>query len=246
MRPVRCTTTLLTVFAFLVTLISAIPAQAASPCSGTQSNYFLGYATNSGISSSYTYGVGSTFTVQPSATCTGQTSNFIVTWTMLSSLSRCCWVQSGFGKQYGTSGTYNFYQTYDGTNLVTSWYTTALSAGQTHKYVQKYLTSSCPSTTDCIGTYIDGTQAYKTPWDPNVVYGSTPWQISYENESAWVTDQPPGSSSAPMYMTGMQYFSGLNWYNFPCGIAYVSNDEPTHWSHSESDCSDRQTWDTRN
>ena len=241
---------MLMMIAAIAGVLPASPAFAEA-CIGNSGHYFLGYARDFTLntSPSYGYGVGSTYTIRASTPCTTTEQNYTTTWTMLLDHDNSGWVQSGYGKYNGSAGTVNFFQTYDGVNsssLNTFFYSTSLVAGQTHKYVQKYLTSGCPSTPQCIASYIDGGQVTITSWNPNSLWSATPWDVQFMNEVFFINDIPPGSATAPMNMAGMEYYSGANWYSMPCGILQVVNQEATHWRHSESSCNNRATWDTRN
>lgn len=217
-----------TATALLLVVPVAARAEVAACGSRAAGNYHAGFV-NPG--DPYVEGDYAIIATRYGAVCDSDTTsaNFTNHYAMIASNNLAGWAQAGYLRWYGSSTVF-FAQQSSGHTLNTKYGTTALAAGSTYFYYNKWA-SSCL----CIENIIERTLYLKSTWNPWTTW-TTPFSPQFTGETAYLSSDLAGTASAPASYTAI---SGQNsatdaWQAYPCGQLQPVNDGSARRSDGKS------------
>lgn len=201
----------------LVTPVAA-HAEVASCGARSANNYHAGYV-NPG--DPYVEGDYAIIATRYGAVCDSDTSNnnFTNHYAMIASNNLAGWAQAGYIRWYGSSIVF-FAQQSSGHTLNTKYGTTALAAGSTNFYYNKWA-SSCL----CMENIIGRTLYLKSTWNPWTTW-TTPFSPQFTGEATYLASDLAGTASAPANYTAISGQDSATdaWLAYPCGRLQAFND----------------------
>jgi hypothetical protein len=230
-------------------LVTALPAAAADPDCGSRGYKYDGFGWDPWPSGHSAYGTSAYLETRSFAVCGTPTvpasDKWVWAWTMIAGGGGNGWVQSGY---IGWQGQYpvhlSQYARSSATTPVSKLLNTQLFEPDVYKYTQRYVTSGCPSSSNCTRSEINNTVQLVTNFDPRGTWPSG-WTTQYFGETLYAGNDMPGGPGRSAKFTGMvyqyRYGTPSNWTTQPCGM-WTRNDNPSDWAQGTAACDQRSIW----